>query len=140
MKNRIIITCVLALIAGFACAQNKRLELKGAYGIGSFEINPNSDFHSIVTNGQLNVSFGDVPFNFIDNNTVIISRELGNRLFGGSTFKYKLTKHHLILTNKNKRIEVPYIYDGVFRIKVKDSCFSRLDLSPLKKKLKNNSL
>lgn len=131
MRKQIIIVLALALITNYACTEKKLPELKGEYVIGGFKMQPNTNFDSL----NKVLDFGKVPFNFLDNDTVILSSEVGNKFFGDSIFKYELTDKFLTLTNNNKKIELEYINDVlIFRINVNDKDFTRLDLVKPNKK------
>ncbi|MDO3695228.1 hypothetical protein QVZ41_10265 [Wenyingzhuangia sp. chi5] len=120
------LTILLILVLLYSCSNEKTTVLKGKYSIGGFHMKPEYSMEKLRSLGVLN--FGKTPFEFIDNK-VYISPELGERFFGNTEFEYELTNDKLILYKKDKKIEMNYIDDGVFRLNIENKYLDRIDLS-----------
>jgi len=128
MKKLFVLLTILAAI-GYSCAIQPR-ELKGVYSIGGFRMQENINIDTLKQMGILN--FGEVPFNFVSPDSVILDQRFGETFFGGSTFKYEVTDKVLTFENGDKRIEMEYEDDGVFRLNIQNSYLARLDMIPQK--------
>jgi hypothetical protein len=130
MNKKLSLTLILILTLCYSCKEEKTISLNGQYLIGSFHMQPGYEYNNLESLGM--VDFGNVPFEFTDN-TVKLSQEVGKQFFGGLDFKYELTKDSLTFYGKNKKIEMSYIYDGVFRLSIDNKYIDRIDFIPIKK-------
>lgn len=129
MKKLIIAVIIIAAL-GYSCNIMKTRELKGIYSIGGFRMQENVNMDTLKQSGVLN--FGEAPFNFILPDSVILDQRFGKTFFGASAFKYELTNKTLTFINGDKRIEMDYLDDGVFRLNIQNPYLARLDLVPQK--------
>lgn len=129
MKNLFVVFTILAVI-GYSCAIRPTKELEGIYSIGGLRMQENMNMDSLKQMGILN--FGEAPFNFILPDSVILDQRFGETFFGASAFKYELTNKTLTFINGDKRMEMDYLDDGVFRLNIQNPFLARLDLVPQK--------
>lgn len=129
MFKKLSLVLVLILAICSSCKEEKTISLNGQYSIGSFHMRLGYDLDSLESLGI--VDFGNVPLEF-SGDRVKLSKELGAQFFGGTDFKYKLTKDSLTFYGKNKKIKMSYMNDGAFRFNVDNKYIDRLDLMPLK--------
>jgi hypothetical protein len=125
MIKKLTILLTFTLFFSYSCSNNKATSLTGEYVIGSVEMKPEYNLEKLSSLGVLD--FGDTPFEFFDDK-VKLSPELGERFFGNTEFKYELTNDKLILFDQNKKIEMNYIDDGVFRLNIDNKYLNRIDL------------
>jgi len=125
MRNIIIAITIIATI-GYSCNNKQSRELKGIYLIGGFGMQSNMNMDTLKQMGVLN--FGEIPFNFITQDSVVLDKKFGEAFFGAYKFKYELTKKTLTFINGDKQIEMDYLDDGVFRLNIQNPYLARLDL------------
>lgn len=134
MNKILISTFILILAITMACTgrQNSsknaatKTQLRGVYQVMGFGMQPGKSLDSLNATGVLN--FGARPFNFMENDTVVLDPVFGLEYFGDSIFHYSLTDRSLILSNGTKKMELPYVDEGVIRVTVNHRDLERLDL------------
>jgi|GEM_PF-1592897 len=129
MKKSVVFILALFVAMGMSCsnAQIGKPKLSGVYVIGSIGMQPGVDLKELESEGVLD--FGDEPFNFQKNDTVLLSKKFGEDFFGGTVFKFEFTKKTLLFSNGDKKIEMPYENDfGIIRIDIKNKYLTRIDL------------
>lgn len=140
MKKIAYSILTLLLTVAFACKNKQNsgstpsspTQLSGVYKVIGFGMQPGKSLDSLQSAGVIN--FGEVPFNFLDNDTVILDPGFGLEYFGDSVFRYSVLDEKLILSNESKQLEIPYIDEGVIRLTVDHRDLQRLDI--FKKKAK----
>ncbi|MBU2996278.1 hypothetical protein KO500_07520 [Cellulophaga baltica] len=115
-----IVSCFLS------CKEKHNTELSGVYVVGGLKMKENVDLGILKQMGALN--FGEAPFNFVGKDSVILDKEFGDTYFGESKFKYKLSDKNLTLINGERKIQMTYEDDGVFRLNIANPYLIRLDL------------
>jgi hypothetical protein len=133
MKNRYLTLLLMMAAIAFSCKNSspvaptaKIYGPAGLYVVGGLERSPDITFEELEKSKLL--EFGDSTFIFQPNDTLLIHPATGMEFFGDSVFRYEVTAMSLILTSKGKKTEIPYIFDGVYRLSLTHPLVKRLDL------------
>jgi hypothetical protein len=132
------VVSILSLAAIFVISSSftendlSKSKIRGVYVVGSLGRTADYTFEQLEKDGILN--FGAEPFNFLENDTVLLSKECGERFFGDTSFKYEFSKNMLVFTKGDKKIEMPYTAEiKIIRITIDNKYLTRLDLVPARK-------
>jgi hypothetical protein len=115
----------------FSCTNKESTILEGVYVVGGLEMKENVNLAVLKEMGALN--FGEAPFNFVGKDSVILDKNFGDAYFGECKFKYQLSDKNLTLINGERKIQMKYENDGVFRLNIINPYLVRLDLVAVNK-------
>lgn len=142
MKKTLIAFTLLASI-GFSCTpkevtetesvvdaevitEPENLALSGVYNVGAFTTQIGMQKEAIALLGT--PYFGDIPFNFISEDSVILDKAFGDAIFGASAFSYELTNDKLTFITPEQRIEMSYEENAGMKLTLENQYFASLNL------------
>ncbi len=132
MNKILLLTCITLL---FAACNAKRtdepVKLQGKYAAVGFKVKDSMEKNGgkLVSKIQRN----DFAFNFLNDEALQITPDLGAYLFSDSIFKYKITDKTLFLTAEHRSYAIPYNRNGnILNLYVNKNGIDTLQISPLK--------
>jgi hypothetical protein len=129
MKNYLFLIFILILVGCTKEQTPKQYYIEPCeYCIMGYEVK-NTTFHDSVAKY---LSYKHT-INIIGDSTITVTEELGQFLFNGNNFTYKVIGDSLILTNSNQRIAGRIILEdpNFFRLEVTNKFLKRIDMIKL---------
>ncbi len=123
---RKFIFAFICVVSFLSCEEKHNTTLSGVYVVGGLEMKENVNLGVLKEMGALN--FGEAPFNFVGRDSVILDKDFGDTYFGESKFKYELSDKNLTLIHGERKIQMTYKDDGIFRLNIANPYLIRLDL------------
>jgi len=128
------IALFVCLLFAVSCKQNNKsgpLKISGQYVVGGFKVKNDIEKNSeelISATGNVNYAF-----NFINDEALQITPELGMEYFSDSVFQYRLTDKTLYLTSKNNEHIIPYTRNGgILNLYINKKGIDTLQIMPLR--------
>lgn len=116
--NRIILSLfIIAMVIAVACyLKFSQSTIEGSYVVGGFEMQDGVSKDQLIKNGLLD--FGELTFQFLSNDTVILNPKFGMEFFGDSIFEYKVRRKSIEFIKGEDVISIPYANEGVISLLV----------------------
>ncbi|TKG90807.1 hypothetical protein EYV94_23370 [Puteibacter caeruleilacunae] len=121
-----ILVLIVVFIGTSAFVPSNPGKVRGKFVIGGFSMQPSAELTNL-SKAEL-FDFNSVLIDFQADGVAVMEPHFGKLFFGGSRFEYQVSKGVVTLIDGDRKITMPYVYDGVFRLAVNQKNFRVLHM------------